>query len=134
MKRVYHPYTEWEEIKYNMWGTVEDKKLWLKKAIEFTGDYKLYGRWMMKVIDNWPISCENALTDNSINRRAWIGHAAVAYAIQCPENIVREAWSKLTDEQQLLANKKADRAIKVWEYNYLKSKGVYRDMGGEMLF
>lgn len=134
MKRVYHPYTEWEEMKFNMWGSVSDRELYLRKAIEFTSDHKLYGRFMLKVIDKWPLSCENALTDLSINRKAWIGHAACAMALGCPEDIVRKAWGFLTDEQQLLANKKAERAIKIWEYNYLKSKGLYKDMGGEMLF
>ena len=117
-----------------MWGEVEDKKLWLRRAIQFTSDHKLYGRYMLKVIEKWPVSCENALTDLTINRKAWIGHAAVALALRCPEYIVREAWGHLTNEQQLLANAKAERAIQIWEYNYLKSNGIYQDMGGEMLF
>lgn len=134
MKRVYHPYWAWEEIKYNMWGGVTDRKLYLRRAIELTGDHKKYGRFMMKVIDKWPISCENALTDQYINRKAWLGHAACALAIECPEDITREAWSKLTNEQQLLANKKAEQAIQAWEYNYNKNKGLRAGMEGEMLF
>jgi hypothetical protein len=88
-KRVYHPYWEWEEVPHNMWGTVENKKEWVQRAIEFTGNHNLYGSYMMRVIQEWPISCENALTDSSLNRRAWVGHAAVALALQCPEDIVR---------------------------------------------
>ena len=118
MKRIYHPYWDWEEIGHNMWGVVDNRKLWLSRAIELTGNHKMYGRFMMRVAKEWPISCENALTDASINKRAWIGHAAVALAIQCPEDIVREAWGFLTDEQQRLANEKAEGAIKYWEANY----------------
>jgi len=134
MKRVYHPYWDWEEIQHNMWGSVGNRKAWLERAIAFTSDHKKYGRFMMRVVDEWPISCENALTDKSINRKAWVGHAAVSLAMECPEDITREAWGHLTDEQQFLANKKASRAIQAWEYNYLKDRELHSDMGVPMLF
>ena len=135
IKRVYKPFTEWEEIDHNMWGCVQDRKLWLKKAIKFTSDHKRYGRFMMRVVNEWPVSCENALTDSTLNRKAWVGHAACALALGCPEDITRQAWGMLTDEQQFLANKEAERAIRVWEYNYCsKDKHLHSDMDAEMLF
>lgn len=134
LERVYHHWADWEEVRYNMWGTVENRRRWAKAAIEFTSDHKRYGRFMMRVIDEWPISCENALTDPSLNQKAWIGHAACALALECPEDITREAWSHLTDEQQLLANQKAQHAIDTWKMRYAKSKGLLPDMGDEMLF
>ena len=134
IKRVYHPFCDWEEISHNMWGVVENRKRWVQAAIEFTGDHKRYGRFMMRVISEWPISCENALTDYSLNRKAWVGHAACALALECPEDITREAWKNLSYEQQLLANKEAERAIQAWEYNYLKDRGLCEDMGESLLF
>lgn len=98
-----------------MWGSVRDRQSWLKKAIEFTGDHELYGYWMLRVAKEWKHSCEHNLSGAWQNRRAWIGHAAVAMAIQCPEDIVRQAWGFLTEEQQRLANAAADRAIEYWE-------------------
>ena len=112
---VWHPYWTWEEVNHNMWGDVQNKKQWLQKAIEFTGDHLLYGSWMLKVVDCWKYSCEHNLTKTDINKKAWIGHAAVAMAIQCPEDIVREAWGYLSQEQQDLANMKAQEAINYWE-------------------
>ena len=84
-------------------------------AIDFTGNHILYGMYMMKVADSWKYSCEHNLSFLGQNRRAWIGHAACAYALHLPEDIVREAWSNLTEEQQRLANNEADNAIKYWE-------------------
>lgn len=112
---IWHPYTTWEEMQFNMWGNVKDRAQWLQKAIDFTGDHTLYGLWMMKVVNLWPMSCEQNLTKLDTNRKAWIGHAAVALAMQCPEDIVRQAWGFLSDEQQKLANQKAQEAINEWE-------------------
>lgn len=115
LNRIWHHYQDWEETHSNMWGSVNDRQEYLDRAIEFTGDHKVYGAWMMKVIEEWPISCEHNLTDYSQNRRAWIGHAACALAFMCPEDIVRAAWGHLTEDQQMLANDQADKAIKEWE-------------------
>lgn len=122
IERVWRKVEEWEEIKFNMWGTVDNKKEWLEKAIAFTGDHMLYGSFMFRVIEEWPVSCENALTDHSINKQAWIGHAATALALGCPEDITKSAWGHLTHEQQKLANDQADNAIALWEYLYRENK------------
>lgn len=110
---VWHPYWKLEEFKSNMWGNVKDRKEWLDKAISFTGDHQLYGDWMLKVIDQWPLSCAHNLTKSG-DKRPWIGHAAAAIAINCPEDIVRQAWACLTEDQQRLANVKAEQAIQKW--------------------
>lgn len=114
MQEIWHPYWAWEEFHHNMWGEVDSRKEWLKKAIEFTGNDVLYGSWMMRVAKEWKHSCEHNLT-KSAGRKAWIGHAAVAMAMQCPEDIVREAWGYLTKQQQDLANMRAQEAIDYWE-------------------
>lgn len=132
-ERVYHPYWMWEEVLHNMWGTVENTNKYLKKAIEFTSDHKKYGRFMMRVVHEWPYSCENALTDSQINRRAWIGHAAVALAFGCPEDITRKAWGHLTDEQRALANKEADNAIRYWEESYRPGQDICGDLEKTLL-
>lgn len=98
-----------------MWGSVEKRDVWLTKAIEFTGDHTLYGNWMLVVAEEWKFSCEHNLTKLDTNRKAWIGHAAVARAIQCPEDIVRNAWGYLSKDQQDKANFKALEAIDYWE-------------------
>lgn len=120
IKQIWHPYWKWEEIEYNMWGTVENRERYLDSAIRFTGDYRTYGYWMRRVTREWKYSCEHNLSNLAQNRQAWIGHAAVALAFKCPEDIVREAWWKLTEKQRTLANKEADRAIRIWENNYAK--------------
>lgn len=120
MRRIHHPYHEWEDYKNGMWNKElpDNEKKLLKEAIAFTGDKDLYGSWMLRVIKEWPVSCEHNLTNTSINRRAWVGHAACSLAFKCPEYITREAWGFLTDVQREEANKQADYAIMKWEEMY----------------
>ena len=133
LDRVYHPYTEWEEVAHGMWAQVENKKERLEMAVSFTGDHRLYGSFMIRVISEWKISCENALTDGALNQRAWVGHAACALGIGCPEDITRHAWGLLTDEQRLLANREADRAIRIWRSNYKQDSQLREDVDGSLL-
>lgn len=120
MKKVWHKYTEWEDYKNGMWRTVTQKELngFMLKAVEFTGNAKLYGENMLRVIKEWPISTEENLTDQSINQKAWVGHAATCLAIDCPEYITRMAWGKLTKRQQEEANAMATNAIYEWNIRY----------------
>ena len=93
----------------------EEKKAYLLKAIEFTGDHNLYGAAMLRVIKEWPIVCEQNLTSVGSNRQAWIGHAAACLELGLPEDITTQAWSSLSEEQQDKANTKAEEAILLWE-------------------
>lgn len=110
---IWHPFWSLEEVTNNMWGDVDHRKTWKDIAIVFTGNAELYGDWMLKVCEEWRNSCEHNLTKSG-DKRAWIGHAAVAMAIKCPEDIVREAWGHLSDEQRDNANNKASEAIAYW--------------------
>jgi hypothetical protein len=134
IQKIWHPFERWEDL--GMWRdiTKAESQLYLEKSIEFTGDAILYGAWMLKVLSQFPISCEHHITDQSINRRAWIGHAACYLAIGCPEYITRKAWAFLTEQQQIDANKQADIAIETWERAYeAKNIGMEENMGEPLL-
>ena len=134
LKRVWLPIDQWEEISANMWGEVVNRRIFLQRAVIFTGNHRLYGRYMQRVTIEWPNSCINALTDYNLNRKAWIGHAACALALHCPEDITRQAWGLLTNEQRILANRQADRAIQSWEMRYRASLGIRSNVATPLLF
>jgi len=85
--------------------------------IKFTGDNTLYGAAMKRVIYEWPTACENFLSNASINRRAYLGHAACCLERNYPEYLVRKAWGLLQPMQRALADAQATKYIKVWEKN-----------------
>jgi hypothetical protein len=115
VKRIYRPYWEWEDFQHGMWSAAKIDDASLARVIEFTGDAELYGSYMLRVIKEWPKSCEHNLTEKSMNRAAWLGHAAACMAIGAPEHVTRKAWGFLSQEQQDAANAKAYAAIMEWE-------------------
>lgn len=131
LKRVWHPIWEWEEMASSMW---EGPSCSLEAAIEFTGDHAAYGKAMARVIDEWPISCENSLTNERINQKAWLGHAACALEIGANESVTRKAWAYLDGRQRQLANRQAERYIGIWKERYIQSRGLHLDVEQTMLF
>jgi hypothetical protein len=133
MIRVYVPYYDWEDWINGMWRKLskEDEQSWINKAVEFTGDHIRYGNAMKSVVEAWPKTMLNSLTNVSINRRAFLGHCACSYAFNCPEYITRIAWGKLTDRQRYLADKVAYETIKEYERVH---NGIYINMGEQVLF
>ncbi len=122
LTQFYTHYETWEDYHFGMWRNISEseRKILLPKAIEFTGNAKLYGKYMKKVVKEWPYSCAMNLSNISMNRQAWIGHAACCLALGCPEDVTRQAWHYLTQKQQDDANLQADYAIELWEKKYIK--------------
>jgi hypothetical protein len=117
MKREWHHYKEWECYRHGMWSRVprDQERELILKAVAFTGDAELYGLWMMRAIEVFKVSCAHHLSDASLNKRAYIGHAACALAHGFPEYIVRKAWGLLAQGQRDAANVKASEALLKWK-------------------
>jgi hypothetical protein len=133
MTRQYVPYWLWEDYLNSMWNKL-DKNLeseMLQKAIEFTGNWKIYGEAMGQVIIAWPNTMKNSLTNISINRRAFLGHCACSYAFNCPEYITRQAWHNLSLQQQIDADKIAQAHINNYEK---QDRKIHSRLGKQMLF
>jgi hypothetical protein len=137
VKQQYTPYWQWEDYINGMWRklpTSEEHEM-LKLAIEFTGNYILYGNAMKEVSIAWPNTMLNTLTNVSVNRRAFLGHCACQFKINCPEYITRIAWYKLTDLQRWLADNVAQKTINKWVAEYeRKDREVYSGLAEKMLF
>lgn len=122
IKRIYHHFSKCEEFKSIMWQSSLgiDKTEKLNKCQIFMSDTDLFSASMKLVLIEWPISCEANFTNSGINQTAWLGQAAAALAIECPEDITKEAWGMLDSEKQLLANNAAKLHIKKWKDDYLE--------------
>lgn len=131
IKQVYIPYWLWEDYINGMWGKVDESRL--QEAVDFTGDHIVYGSAMKEVIKAWPNTMLNSLTNNSINKRAFLGHCAVCYKIGITESTTRAAWKLLTDVQRFEADKVAQETINDWVNDY-RNKQIRENVGRSLLF
>lgn len=122
MKRIYHTWEKWECYPA---GFYEDKppegitKIRAEEIyVEVLGDVKLFESILKKIIVEWKYSCEHYLTNDRMNRIAWLGQAAVAYHTRVP-SCFRSGYFKLTDIQQQKADKVALKYLNKW----LKMRG-----------
>lgn len=107
-----------------MWQTSLgiDQEEKINQCIKFMSDTDVFESFMIAVIREWPLSCEVSLSNPQINQVAWLGQAAAAIGIECPEDITKKAWSFLSEEKQIKANEAARRNIKKWKDEYLEKK------------
>jgi hypothetical protein len=133
INQVYIPYWEWEDFINGMWAKGDESRL--QEAINFTGDHLKYGKAMKEVIEAWPRTMLNSLTNTSFNKRAFLGHCAVCYKLGIQESITRMAWKQLTDQQRYDADKVAQQTIDKWTADYeARNKQIRSDVGTALLF
>lgn len=121
MEQIFHPYEKWEEYHAGMWRTLggKDRDVMAVAVYEFMRGECFYAA-MKRVTSEWTYSCEQNLTNGSINRVAWLGQAAACLALGCPEDLTRIVWHTLTDRERAVADDEADAAIFEWERKHLE--------------
>lgn len=114
--RILHTWDKWECYKA---GFYENKKDDLTKE-ECEEQYKIFlsdiPRFEMalkRVISEWHNSCEHYLTNENMNRIAWLGQASLCIETGIP-SCFRGGFILLSDEQQNLANQKALEYLNKW--------------------
>lgn len=112
IERIYHPYNLWEDFKNGFYDPHDESKIPL--VIEmFSCEYKTRIN-MEYVIYNWKYSCEHNLTNQSLNRIAWLGQSACCVYAKVPSKTTMQAWNLLDEKTQNTANKIAQETIDKW--------------------
>lgn len=126
MKRIFHPWTKWEEVGHGMWRVIsaEEKEKYANQAADLMRDCDKFESAMRLASNQWIFSCEHNLSDISINRKAWIGHAGCCLELGSPEDATRMGWWFLNQEEQDKANNAADRVILEWEDRQCQSENL----------
>lgn len=118
MRRVYHHYKDREECQPGgMWRIVagaDERTSFVVAAGVLMAYPEEFRASMLRIVREWPRSCEATMTTPSMNYRAWFGHAGCFLATGSPEDCTRLGWHTLAPEQQIVANRMADEAIAVW--------------------
>jgi len=129
MKRKYIPYYIWEDYLNGMYsGSVNQYDSLM--AVELLTDQKQFYSIGLHVLNNWPNTCLEHLTNTSINRIAWIGQACCNYIYGCNEISVKQAWKNISLEKQLMANHTAKLILDRYEtFNYR----IHKKVGTQLL-
>lgn len=85
----------------------------------FLSDNIKFKNALFRVINKWTHSCEQFLTNESMNRIAWLGQAAMCIETGIP-NICRSGFKLLSDEQQKEANNIANNTLYDWVIQHEK--------------
>ena len=118
MKRIFHTWEKWECYPAGFYeNKPKDPKLTDEKCMqmyaEFLSDDARFCAAMARVITEWKNSCEHYLTNDKMNRIAWMGQAAMCIATGVPSRYCG-GFNQLSDVQQACANALAATYIGKW--------------------
>lgn len=117
-ERIYHTWDEWECYPAGFYeNRPQDKSLTDDdcKAIyrDLLADEEAFRGALARVITEWPNSCEHYLTNERMNRIAWLGQASLCIARGIPSRF-RGGYMLLTKDQQQAADLAALDALNEW--------------------
>lgn len=101
--------------------TLEKKEL----CVGLLKDANNFWQIMCEIRQNWKNSFKVNLSNKTINRRAWLGQASCCYAFGCSCFEVMKYWNYLNEDEQFLANKTANKMIKLFEMEDLNAKNTF---------
>lgn len=115
--RILHTWEHWECYPAGFYGdkppdglTREDCEETYRRLL---ADIPAFSAALSTVILTWPLSCEHYLTNERMNRIAWLGQAALCVQHGIPAAF-RGGYNLLTDVQQLAADETALQALNFW--------------------
>lgn len=142
MKRIYHHWEKWECVKAGFYDNTPpkgtDSESCCKAYADFLSNLPRFEAALQRVLLEWPHSCDQFLSNENINRIAWLGQSSMCIETGIP-SVFRGGFRLLSRSQQTMANAMAEKYLKIW----LKQKGdsahetgdgIHQDMGAMRLF
>lgn len=117
MNRIYHPWHLWEDYQHNFYGGVSDDYIVddsLQTYASLLKDLKLFEHILQIIIAEWKYSCEHNLTNESLNRIAYLGQAAMAYQYKVPSHKSMGGYNLLSETEKQAADEMAKKYLDLW--------------------
>jgi len=115
--RIYHTWDKWECFKHGFYAERPPNGLTIEQGAEkhreFLADLERFRAALEVVTTQWKHSCEHYLTNDRMNRIAWLGQASVAQALGLPSGC-RGGFHELTQDQQRSADALAHEYLNRW--------------------
>ena len=116
MNRIYHTWDKWECFRAGFYDSVKSgmtKDECEEEYRNFLSDIHLFENVLSNVIKEWKYSCEHNLSNESMNRIAWLGQACLSYELNIPA-CFRGGYNYLSGEQQSAADNMALKYLNIW--------------------
>lgn len=130
--RIYHTYEKWECFKAGFYDE-RPKNMTMEEGEEayreFLSDVSAFDLALDNVTREWKFSCEHYLTNDRMNRIAWLGQASVAYAMSIP-SCCRGGYHLLTEKQKESADKLALKYLNRWLSEHGRPEVTFDQAGG----
>lgn len=117
MTRIYHTWEKWECYRAGFYEDTLPGKMTREDGEEayrkFLSDPVQFEEALQGVTGEWHFSCEHYLTNEKMNRIAWLGQASMAYAHRIP-SCCRGGFNRLTEAEQQAADALALVYLNKW--------------------
>lgn len=115
MKRIYHPWTKWEDSLHGFHGGLEyPKDNTLELYASLLRDLPKFEAALTTIINEWKYSCEHNLTNEAMNRIAYLGQSACALIYNVPSSVSMGGFNLLTPGEQQAADAMAQKYLDIW--------------------
>lgn len=122
MKRIFHTWDKWECYPAGFYESRASDKRSIeqcqRECLELLSRPREFEEALNRVLREWPKSCEHYLSNERMNRIAWLGQAAACITKGVPSTC-RGWFDLLSKDQQSAANGQALDALNKW----LSSRG-----------
>lgn len=117
MKRIYRTWDKWECYPAGFYAirAPKGKNNEECKAMyrDFLSDLTRFENGLKGVLRDWPNSCEHYLSNENMNRIAWLGQSAMCHETTIP-SVFRGGFNMLSLEQKQAANDLALKYLNIW--------------------
>lgn len=118
MKRIFHTWDKWECYPAGFYEDhPADRTITDEQAVDayrdFLRDIPAFEAALQRVLTEWPNSCEHYLTNERMNRIAWLGQASMCIANGIPSRF-RGGYNRMTDAEKAAADAAALAALNQW--------------------
>jgi len=114
--RIFHKWEQWECQKAGFYANTfpgKTKDECIQLYADFLADIPRFKSAMGSVISEWKHSCEHYLSNQAMNRIAWMGQSAMCYDSGIP-SVFCGGYNLLTEDQQKEADNAALEYLNMW--------------------
>lgn len=116
-ERILHTWDKWECYRAGFYAERPPNGMTQEQGeaayYEFLANLERFEKALEGVTSEWTHSCQHYLTNDRMNRIAWLGQASMAYALGIPSGC-RGGYQRLTAEQKYAADQLALRFLNSW--------------------